>query len=250
MSIFSESVISTTVPRGQVGVFWLGQAGFLFKTDGGKLIAVDPYLSDCCKRYAGFKRLLPKLFQPYDLTLDALIATHAHYDHLDIDALPMLLDNGTTVFYGAMDTRAECEKLQITENVNYMSPGDLFRVAGETVTATACDHGELAPDAVGLLLEIGKRRIYIMGDTCYRPDLLSDPLYEDLDLLILPINGAFGNLNEKEAADVAKILNPKLTVPCHFWNFAEHGGDPAKFAAEMKNGPAYRIMRPGEGFIL
>lgn len=250
MSIFSESVISTSVPRSQVGVFWLGQAGFLFKTDSGKLIAVDPYLSDCCLRYAGFKRLLPRLFQPYDLTFDALVATHAHYDHLDIDALPMLLDNGRTVFYGAMDTKAECEKLKITENVNFMVPGDIFHIADGTITATACDHGTLSPEAVGLLIEIGKRRIYIMGDTCYRPDMLTDPLYEGLDLLILPINGAFGNLNENEAAEVAKILNPKLTVPCHFWNFAEHGGDPAKFAQNMKDGPNYKIMRPGEGFVL
>jgi len=250
MSIFSESVISTHPSHGSVGIFWLGQAGFLFKTDSEKLIAVDPYLSDCCARYAGFKRLLPRLFQPYDLTFDALIATHAHYDHLDIDALPMLLDNGRTEFFGAYDTKAECEKLKITQNVNYIAPGDVFHAAGEMVTATECDHGELSRDAVGIILEIGKRRIYIMGDTCYHPELLDNELYHDLDVLILPINGAFGNLNEHEAALVAKKLNAKLTIPCHFWNFAEHGGDPAKFAQEMQDGPAFRIMRPGEGIII
>lgn len=250
MSIFSESVIAAAPGRGETAVFWLGQAGFLFKTEEGRLIAVDPYLSDCCQRYAGFKRLLPRLFQPYDLAFDALIATHAHYDHLDIDALPMLLEGGRTAFFGALDTKPECEKLKLTQNIHYISVGDLFYAAGARITATECDHGELAPDAVGLLIETGGRRIYIMGDTCYRPDLLDGELYEGLDLLILPINGAFGNLNEEQAAAVAKTLRPRLTVPCHFWNFAEHGGDPARFAAAMADGPAFRVMRPGECIII
>jgi L-ascorbate 6-phosphate lactonase len=92
-----------------------------------------------------------------------------------------------------------------------------------------------------------------MGDTCYRPDLLTDPRLRDLDLLILPINGAFGNLNEEQAAQVIATLKPKLAVPCHVWNFAEHGGSPGLFQEKMKElAPdcAYTLMRQGEGIVL
>ena len=44
-----------------------------------------------------------------------------------------------------------------------------------------------------------------------------------------------------------------LTIPCHYWNFAEHGGDPAAFAGIMKaEHPdlAYLLMRPGESIDL
>ena len=35
--------------------------------------------------------------------------------------------------------------------------------------------------------------------------------------------------------DDVDIIKPKLAIPCHFWNFAEHGGEPDKFVKEMKN---------------
>lgn len=88
-----------------------------------------------------------------------------------------------------------------------------------------------------------------MGDTCFRADLLENPFLRNSDLLILPINGAFGNLNEKEAAQVVSILKPKLAIPCHYWNFAEHGGNPNEFAAAMKDicpDSKYLLMQMGE----
>jgi L-ascorbate 6-phosphate lactonase len=35
-------------PAGSLAVWWLGQAGFLLKSPGGVLAALDPYLSDSC----------------------------------------------------------------------------------------------------------------------------------------------------------------------------------------------------------
>ncbi len=45
------------VPAGGVGLYWLGQAGFAFRTAAGRRIFLDPYLSDACERLHGFKRL-------------------------------------------------------------------------------------------------------------------------------------------------------------------------------------------------
>ncbi len=249
MQTFASKVLNTAIPQGEIGVFFLGQAGFILKTPKGELIAVDPYLSDCCNRYFGFKRLMPYILSPEDLVFDYLVASHAHYDHFDPDSVPALMANGKTQFIGALDTAAECEKLGIKERVSFISVGDKVSLGSVTLTAIRCDHGEDTPHAVGLLFEIEGKKIYMMGDTAYHPDWLLDSQIQGVDLLILPINGAFGNLNEKQAAQVVSILKPKLAVPCHFWNFAQHFGSPALFMEEMKNicpDEMYVLLRQGE----
>jgi len=68
-------------------------------------------------------------------------------------------------------------------------------------------------------------------------------------VLILPINGAFGNMDAHDGVRAAGIIAPALTIPCHYWNFAEHGGDPFAFMNGMKNDHPdlpYLMMRPGE----
>ena len=112
-----------------------------------------------------------------------------------------------------------------------------------------CDHGKDTPFAIGLLIEIDNKKIYIAGDTCFREDNLSNKDIKNCDLMIMPINGAFGNLNEQEGAKAAAIVEPKLCIPCHYWNFAEHGGNPQLFADAVKESfphIKYKLMRPGE----
>ncbi len=47
---------------GSLAIFWIAQAGFVYKTPGGKIVYIDPYLSNYVSRtlghlYYGFKRL-------------------------------------------------------------------------------------------------------------------------------------------------------------------------------------------------
>jgi len=249
MKDFAIRVLADSIPSDKIGVYFLGQAGFVLKTPSGKLIAIDPYLSDCCHRYFGFKRLMPKILAPDELSFDTLIISHAHYDHFDPDSVPVLM-NGNCSLIGAKDTAAECERLNLTERVTYLGIGETAEGAECTVKGLPCDHGELAPDALGLLITVGGKRIYYMGDTAYRPDLLENPELRDIDLLLLPINGAFGNLNEEQAALVISRLKPGMAVPCHYWNFAEHGGNPGLFQqkmAELAPDCPYTLMYQGEG---
>ena len=253
MRDFAQKVASLQVPEGTVSVCFLGQAGFIFKTSDHQLIAVDPYLSNCCERYFGFKRLMPYILDANDLIFDQIIASHAHFDHFDPDSIPIMMANGHTEFIGALDTRAECERLGISNNVTYFTCGETLERGSLKITGMPCDHGKDTPYALGLLLEISGKSIYIMGDTAYRPDYLENPMLHGVDLLILPINGAFGNLNEEQAANVIKELAPGLAVPCHYWNFAEHGGNPGLFQQKMKElapNEKYKLLCQGEVMIL
>ena len=51
--MFAETVKNLEVEQGTAALIWLGQAGFMIKTAGGKIVAIDPYLTDYV--YEAFK---------------------------------------------------------------------------------------------------------------------------------------------------------------------------------------------------
>lgn len=247
MTDTAVKINSVRVPEGKLGVFFMGQAGAVLKAPDDELLAVDLYLSDCCERYFGFKRLMPKLIGTADVKFDYICATHAHYDHFDPDSVPALLAHGGKL-YAASDCREECDCLGIKE-MEELKVGTKHTAGAFTIEAVECDHGEGTPYAVGLYITCGEKSVYIAGDTCFRPDIAEKMSGYKIDLMFAPINGAYGNLDWKQGADFFAIVRPKLCVPCHYWNFAEHGGDPGKFADEMKSAHPdlpYRLMTPGE----
>lgn len=241
---------STQTQTGCIEAVFFGQAGFLFRLSDGFTVAVDLYLSDCCLRYFGFKRLMPYLADPSSLELDVLLATHAHYDHFDPDSVPILLSCPRTKLIAAWDVRNEAKRLGLEEKkIIYLREGDSVIEGSLKIEALPCDHGKDTPDAIGLLLQAEGKRIVITGDTCFHEEYFTDENVQGADMLILPINGNFGNMNEEEGARAVCLAKPKIAVPCHYWNFAEHGGNPAKFTEAMKISGTdipYLLMRPGE----
>ena len=253
MKDFAEILKNTNVPEGHAGIFFMGQAGFVLKDSEGHLIAYDIYLSDCCEREFGFKRMLAKILEPDDITFDAIVCSHGHYDHFDKDAMPELIKDEKTALYTTKDGIDELVALGIpAERATLIERGGEISIFGDLVKASFvyCDHGDLAPFAVGTVFDIAGKKIYFAGDTAFRPAELVNAKTVGCDFAALPINGAFGNLNESEAADIASEIKAGITVPCHFWNFAEHGGDPMKFMEKAKElGVNYKLMHQGE-FIL
>ena len=71
--------------------------------------------------------------------------------------------------------------------------------------------------------------------------------------MIAPINGAYGNLNEDDCAELSKVLSPELTIPCHYGLFATHRGLPGLFMEIMREkcpDNDYLLMTMGESIIL
>ena len=235
-------------------ITFAGQAGFIFKSKTGFSVGVDLYLSDCCNRYFGFKRLMTDMFNPIDLNLDIIVTTHAHYDHFDPDSIPLVMSSSGAELVCAYDVKPEVQRLGLEESrVTYLKEGDKFTNDYVSITAYPCDHGEETPEAIGIIMELDGKKIYVTGDTCYREEYFADIALENTDVMILPINGAFGNLNEVEAADAVNIVKPSLAIPCHYWNFAQHGGNPDVFVKQMQNkysNDNFILMRPGETIIL
>lgn len=220
-------------------LFYIGQAGYVIKSSNNQLLGIDLYLSDCVERvegHIGYKRLLPKVLSPYDIIFDYVIATHPHMDHFDMDSILELAANENTKLYASMNCLNLTQKLNmIQKNIYYVQPGDIMQAGDYLLEFVDCDHGTGAPDAVGVVITVDGKKVYIAGDTCLRMDRVNELKQKGpYDIIIGPINGAYGNMNEKEFARYSTAIGAKLIIPCHYGMFASHGGNPGVFLEEMK----------------
>ena len=238
-------------------LFFLGQAGFAIQNGRGKWLLIDPCLSDSVRRFEGndgFKRLSAPPVTPEEMPCDVLVATHPHADHFDVDTVPALMAEGACLF-----ASEDCERL-VREGgidparVRYVRPGDREEAEGFRLHFIRCDHGEAAPDAVGLLIETDGVRLLFVGDTCLRPDYSEDYLSDGpVDVMAACINGRYGNMDYADCARLTHLLAPALTVPCHFGLFASHGGRPDLYYKTMTEDypeHPFLFMAPGEEYLL
>jgi L-ascorbate 6-phosphate lactonase len=256
MKDLAEEIAACRVPAGAVRLWWLGQAGFALKTHAGRVVYVDPYLSDAVERLHGFKRLSLAPIAAEQVRADLVVMTHEHDDHLDPDAIPVIARNNPACRFAGP---AGCDPGLTQAGV---APGRRIRLEPNRIHALAplkihtapADHGDFAPSALALVLESDGVRILCTGDTSWRSGLFQ-PLFDlDLDLALPCINGVFGNMNHIDAAMLVRQAAPRLAIPCHFWTFAEQGaGDPGGFLHACRwLAPRVKAMllRPGEGLTV
>lgn len=256
MNCFAVNLL--TAQLGLTHLFYLGQAGFIFKSKSGQTLAIDLYLSDCGERFEGhigFKRLLPKILSPQEVVFDYIIATHPHFDHYDVDSMPFLMSNPHSRLFASTNCKIFVDETKLDKKrITFVKPSDTCKAGDYTLYFVNCDHGSLAPDAVGVIIEVDGKRILVTGDTCLRLDWKYEYLCKGtIDVMIAPINGAYGNLNEEECVELSRGLQPKLTIPCHFGLFATHKGLPGLFM-ELMNEKCpennYYLMTMGESIII
>lgn len=239
---------------GKTSLNYVVQAGFVLKSKAGTTMGVDLYLTDCVERFDGFKRMSPKVMNP-STHLDYVVASHWHLDHFDIDAMPLLMSNRKTKLVCCEDCHDHVKNLNLDERrVTYIKENETVQCDDITVHAVFCDHGTEAPLAVGFVFEVDGYKIYFAGDTALRLDKAPEiAKLGPFDIMIAPINGAFGNLNEKENVELCAFHKPKLSIPCHFWTFSEQHGDPGAWMEEMTEKlpeQKYLIMAASEQFVL
>ena len=254
-----QRVEQTVVPEQKVAIFWLGQAGFLLKTHEGHTIVIDPYLSNYVERLfpemgLGFKRLMPPPCAPEDVCADVLLISHEHGDHFDVDSIAGLMQNRKTHVYTCRAVADQMRPLGLdAERITVLDKGEQAHILPEChLTATDCDHGDLSPDAMGWLLSFGFEQVYFAGDTALTPERLATAIAAKPGVALLPINGAFGNLNGVQAAAFAAMLGCKVLIPCHFWTFPLHHGDPQELIDAMPDkAPSVRLclLQQGEAYL-
>ena len=251
----SLAMFDAAVPEKSVAIWWIGQAGFVFKTPAGKVVYIDPYLSDAAERLFGFKRLTLPAIEAEDVKADLVVLTHEHADHLDPDAIPVIAKKNPACRFAAPAgcTPGLDEAGVAPARRQLMEAGKKYEVDGVVIHASPADHGDYSATALALVFEFDGIRVACTGDTAFRPELLK-PLYEVRPDVFLPcINGCFGNMSHIDAAMLTQAAKPRYAIPCHYWTFAEHGAaNPAGFVHACKSfcpDVNAMLLRPGERFI-
>ena len=233
----------------------MGHATTLIEVDGTRLLT-DPLLGE---RIFHIRRLVPVPDVP--LRLDAILVSHAHYDHLD---LPSLRDLPAEVPVLAPHGVAALVRRRTGHETIAVAPGDRVRVGTVEVAVTKAVHDgsrmRFTHDlgAVGFVVE-GSARVYFAGDTDVFDGMRG--LAERIDVALLPVWGwgpdvGAGHLDPEGAAKAAALLEPRMAVPIHWGTLASPRvwwrHDPALPAREFERlvalhapGVAVRILAPG-----
>ncbi len=245
----ARSIQRLSVQPRSVAIFWLGQAGFVLKTPDRKIVYVDPYLTDSVERLVGFRRIMASVVSPADVRADAVLLSHHHEDHLDVDAIPVIARRTRARFVAPGETAKRLRGMEVdASRITEVGVGTRAVLGSVTVIAVYADHGDLAPDAVGYVLDFGFLRVYFTGDTAYRPQEMAPVMSLRPEVIIPVINGAYGNMGSADAAALTRDVGAAVVIPCHFWTFIQHGGDPAGFVSECARvSPAARVVLLTQG---
>jgi L-ascorbate metabolism protein UlaG (beta-lactamase superfamily) len=229
-----------------VTITWTGHATFLIATGAGTIL-VDPFFDECPT--ASMKAA--------DVACDAILLTHAHFDHV-ADAAAIAKRTGAKVCC-AFEIANWLGK-QGVANLQPMNHGGTVAVPGGTATMDLAFHSSSLPDGsyggnpASWLLDVGGKRIYVAGDTGVFSDMarIGRPRGgRGLDLAILPIGDVFtmGPTNSLEAIE---LLQPKAVLPCHYNTWPPIAQDASAWAESVRraNLAEPHVLKPGGSVTL
>jgi L-ascorbate metabolism protein UlaG (beta-lactamase superfamily) len=275
---FLEDVAAARRDPAALHIWWLGQSGFLVQWQERHLL-FDPYLSDSLTRkYADTDkphiRMTARVVAPEALDfIDFALSTHNHTDHLDAETLLPLM--GACPDLKLVVPAANCafvaERLGCAVDWPIgLNDGDSVELGPFQITAVPAAHEELARDGNGRARYLGYVvnclqphsgakvwTIYHSGDTVLYPGMVETLAGAGIDVALLPINGraparrVAGNLDGREAAELAHHIGAHLVVPCHYDMFTFNTATPDLFVATCEAiGQRYTVLEQGERLTL
>ena len=200
-------------------ITWLGQAGLLFETDDLKIM-IDPYLSDSVKKVnpKNYRRV-PVKEELFDIKPDVMIFTHNHLDHYDPETVPKFITEESDVLVLApQSVWGEVRKIGGNNNYVQFNRHTAWTEKGIKITAVKAEHSD--PTPIGVIIDDGKKKYYVTGDTLYNEEIFAD-IPDDIYAVFLPINGLGNNMNKVDAKAFCERVNPKVAVPMHCGMFDE-----------------------------
>ena len=228
-----------TAPRSGLRVTWLGHSTTLIEIDGVRVLT-DPVWNERTSplSWAGPQRWYPPLISIEDLpTIDAVLISHDHYDHLDLPSIQALND-GEQVFVVPLGVGAHLEYWGVASNqIVELDWWEIHTMGDVTLTCAPARHasGRMMLDYnqtlwAGYALQGPEHNVFFSGDTGLFTGMTT--IGEQLgpfDLALIEV-GAYGqawpdwHIGPEQAVEATIMLQAEQLLPIHWglFNLAYH----------------------------
>ena len=208
-----------------VDIRFLGQSAVELQS-GSSTVLVDPFLTGNPKAAASADEVEP----------DVILLTHGHADHLG-DTVDIAKRRGITVL--AITELADAlsgEGLDVVDpNLGGTVAFDWGWVKLVPAWHTAVSPGGTPHTPAGLLIHIGDRLVYHLGDTCLFSDMqLIARRGDKVDLALVPIGGHY-TMDRFDAVTAVGFIEPQQVIPCHYNTFPPIETDAEAFKSDVQN---------------
>ncbi|EHN09231.1 putative Zn-dependent hydrolase [Patulibacter medicamentivorans] len=215
---------------------FLGQSAVLLEA-GGTSVLVDPFLTGN-----------PKAVTPADeLSPDVIVLSHGHGDHYG-DAVPIAKRTGAKVI-----AIVEIANELAEQGLDVADPnlGGTVAFDGGWVRLVPAWHTNTTPSgtvavAAGLVLNVGDRTIYHLGDTALFSDLALPGRRDSLDAALIPIGGHY-TMDRHDAVEAARLVGAPIVVPVHYDTFPPIETDAQAYKQDVEAAGIARVevLAPG-----
>ena len=231
----------------QKTIKWLGHAGFQITSEKGKIVVIDPWLTD---------NPLASCTAEDITKADFVLVTHDHFDHV-ADAARIVKATGATLVgmpetVGRLKDEEGVSDSQIVFGTG-MNIGGTVSSHGIEITMTQAFHSSQTGSPAGYIVKLEDgSTIYHAGDTgIFSSMKLLGDLFT-IDLALLPIGGVF-TMDPAQASVAAKLLGAEAVIPMHFKTFPILEQDASSFAGIIrKEAPEIEVVTldPGQEHVV
>ncbi|MDQ8046385.1 MAG: metal-dependent hydrolase [Solirubrobacteraceae bacterium] len=222
-----------------MSITFLGHSCFQIQ-GGGATVLVDPFLTGNPKAAV----------QASDVDADVILLTHGHGDHLG-DTVDIAKRTGATVVAIVELANELAGALPDGHDVRDPNFGGTVTFDWGWVRLVPAWHTAVSPSGTahmpaGLVINIGGKTIYHLGDTSLFSDLALPAKRHGIDVAIIPIGGHY-TMDRYDAVVAADLVDAPVVIPCHFDTFPPVETDSTAFAADIeKSGKRAIVLAPGE----
>jgi len=216
---------------------FLGHAAFALEHDGTTVL-VDPFLTGNPKAAATAD----------EVAADAILLTHGHGDHFG-DTIAIAKRTGATVVAITEIAGEIAEEGIETVDTNL---GGTAEFGWGSVRLVPALHTSTTPKGTvtvpaGLVIEIGGKRVYHLGDTALFSDLALPKRRGHLDVALMCIGGHY-TMDRFDAVVAAELVGADQVIPCHYGTFPPVETDAEAFKSDVQNAGHAEvvILQPGE----